>query len=154
MLRHPNIVKVEDLITIEQKCAVVMEFLDGIDLKTLITFANDKEVLCLFESHWTLCSLSPEHLKQHTTDPLVKTIKIHWISFIVISNRPILCLIIDGEVKVLDFGTARATFGTREAQTQALAFGSQAYMAPERMLQEEDTFYGDVFSLAVTFMKF
>ena len=59
----------------------------------------------------------------------------------------------DGEVKVLDFGTARATFGTREAQTQALAFGSQAYMAPERMLQEEDTFYGDVFSLAVTFYE-
>ena len=37
-----------------------------------------------------------------------------------------------------------------EAQTQALAFGSQAYMAPvERMLQEE-YLYGDVFSL-VTF---
>ena len=43
LLRHPNIVKVEDLITIEQKCAVVMESLDGIDLKTLITFLkNDK----------------------------------------------------------------------------------------------------------------
>jgi hypothetical protein len=53
-------------------------------------------------------------------------------------------------MKVLDFGTARANFAEREAKTQALAFGSQGYMAPERMLGEEDTPAADVFSLGVT----
>jgi hypothetical protein len=53
-------------------------------------------------------------------------------------------------VKVLDFGTARASFEDREAKTQVLAFGSQAYMAPERMLGEPDTPAADVFSLGVS----
>ena len=57
---------------------------------------------------------------------------------------------IAGGVKVLDFGTARANFAEREAKTQALAFGSQGYMAPERMLGEEDTPAADIFSLGIT----
>ena len=55
-----------------------------------------------------------------------------------------------GEVKVLDFGTARAQFEHREAETQALAFGSAAYMAPERMMGDPDGPAGDIFSLGVT----
>ena len=55
-----------------------------------------------------------------------------------------------GGVKVLDFGTARANFAEREAKTMALAFGSQGYMAPERMLGEEDTPAADIFSLGIT----
>ena len=38
----------------------------------------------------------------------------------------------EADVKVLDFGTAQAKFEDREAETQALAFGSAAYMSPER----------------------
>ena len=54
-----------------------------------------------------------------------------------------------GEVKVLDFGTAQTRFDHREAQTQALAFGSAAYMAPERLLGDQDQPWG-VFSLGIT----
>jgi hypothetical protein len=57
---------------------------------------------------------------------------------------------IEGDVKVLDFGTARANFDQREAKTQALSFGSAAYMAPERLMGEEDRPAGDIFSLGIT----
>jgi hypothetical protein len=55
-----------------------------------------------------------------------------------------------GEVKVLDFGTARAQFEDREAETQALAFGSAAYMSPERLMGDPDAPAGDVFALGIT----
>jgi len=51
-----------------------------------------------------------------------------------------------GEVKILDFGIARADFGSREAKTQNLAFGSSPYMSPER-LDFIDTRGGDIYSL-------
>jgi serine/threonine-protein kinase len=54
-----------------------------------------------------------------------------------------------GEVKLLDFGVARAEFGGREAHTSSLIFGSLAYLAPERM-DFEDTHKGDIYALAVT----
>jgi hypothetical protein len=59
-------------------------------------------------------------------------------------------LTVAGEVKVLDFGTARAQFEDREAVTQALAFGSAAYMSPERLMGDPDKPAGDVFALGIT----
>ena len=55
----------------------------------------------------------------------------------------------DGEVKILDFGIAKANFETREAETQAYIGGTRGFIAPER-LEGVDTPAGDIFSLGVT----
>jgi serine/threonine protein kinase len=55
----------------------------------------------------------------------------------------------DGEVKVLDFGIAKAEFATREAHTQAYVGGTKGFIAPER-LEGQDGPEGDVFSLGIT----
>jgi len=55
----------------------------------------------------------------------------------------------DGEVKVLDFGIAKAEFAAREAHTQAYVGGTKGFIAPER-LEGQDGPEGDVFSLGVT----
>lgn len=55
----------------------------------------------------------------------------------------------DGEVKILDFGIARADFDNREAHTQALIGGTRGYIAPERLEGIEGP-EGDIFSLGVT----
>ena len=55
-------------------------------------------------------------------------------------------LSVSGDVKILDFGVARAEFEAREARTQAVAFGSLAYMSPERM-ENVNTHTGDVYAL-------
>ena len=55
----------------------------------------------------------------------------------------------EAEVKVLDFGVARASFEGREAKTERVRYGSVGYMAPERLLGGDETSAGDVFSLGV-----
>ena len=42
LLNHRNIIRVEDLTSIKGKCAIIMEYLDGIDLKTLITHCREQ----------------------------------------------------------------------------------------------------------------
>lgn len=53
-----------------------------------------------------------------------------------------------GEVKVLDFGIARATFDRREARTTSDVAGTIGYIAPERLSGVEVP-AGDVYSLGV-----
>ncbi len=149
LIRHQHIVKVEDLTAIDGKCAIVMEYLEGVDLKWMMQFLKDREMVfpraALFDI--TLACASALDAAYNGTplqggDPLR------------VIHRDIkpsnIFVTVAGGVKVLDFGTARANFAEREAKTQALAFGSQGYMAPERMLGEEDTPAADIFSLGIT----
>ncbi|MCB9683588.1 MAG: serine/threonine protein kinase [Alphaproteobacteria bacterium] len=149
LIRHQHIVKVEDLTAIDGKCAIVMEYLEGVDLKWMIQYLKDRNLVfpraALFEI--ILAAASALDAAYNST-PLQggETLKV--------IHRDIkpsnVFVTVAGGVKVLDFGTARANFAEREAKTQALAFGSQGYMAPERMLGEEDTPAADIFSLGIT----
>jgi serine/threonine protein kinase len=148
-LRHRNIVRVEDLTSINGQCAIVMEYLKGVDLKQVATWLKERGRVfprkALFEaigSIATALEAAYAHTPVGASTPLAV---IH--RDIKPSNAMVT---VEGELKVLDFGTARATFEEREAKTQVLSFGSQAYMAPERMLGEPDTPAGDIFSLGIT----
>ncbi len=148
-LRHRNIVRVEDLTSIGGQCAIVMEYLQGVDLKTIATSLREQgrrfPRRSVFEATGAIASAldaAYSHRPLQGGEPLQV---IH--RDIKPSNAMIT---IEGDVKVLDFGTARASFEEREAKTQVLAFGSQAYMAPERMLGEADAPSGDIYSLGIT----
>ena len=149
LIRHQHIVKVEDLTSIDGKCAIVMEYLEGVDLKWMITFLKERgEVFpraALFEIILAVAS---------AMDAAYNGMPLQGGNPLRVIHRDIkpsnIFVTVPGAVKVLDFGTARANFAEREAKTQALAFGSQGYMAPERMLGEEDTPAADVFSLGIT----
>ncbi len=149
LLRHQNIIRVEDLTSINSQCAVVMEYLDGVDLKSLIAFLLERR------------TLFPRHAAAEITGGIAAALEAAYNHRPLQGGDPLRVIHRDikpsnvmitaaGEVKVLDFGTARANFQDREAQTQALAFGSQAYMAPERKEGEPDGPSGDVFSLGIT----
>jgi len=148
-LRHRNIVRVEDLTSIGGQCAIVMEYLQGMDLKSVTTALKEQGKpfprKAAFESIGAIAAAldaAYSHRPLQGGEPLQV---IH--RDIKPSNAMITA---EGDVKVLDFGTARASFEEREAKTQVLAFGSQAYMAPERMLGESDAPSGDIFSLGIT----
>jgi serine/threonine protein kinase len=151
-LRHRHIVRVEDLTNLGGHCAVVMEYLEGVDMGTLIPWLLQKgehvpprmafqvvgAVAAALEvafNHVPLQGGKPLHLIHRDIKP---------------SN---VMVTVEGEVKLLDFGTARANFETREAHTEALHFGSQIYMAPERFMGDRDTRACDVFALGITLFE-
>lgn len=149
LIRHQHIVKVEDLTSIDGKAAIVMEYLEGVDLKGMAAFLKERgEVFpraALFEIVLAVAS---------ALDAAYNGTPLQGGGALRVIHRDIkpsnIFVTTAGGVKVLDFGTARANFAEREARTQALAFGSQGYMAPERMMGEEDTPAADVFSLGVS----
>ena len=149
LLHHRNIVRVEDLTSINGQCAIIMEYLEGVDLKSLLRYCKDSAAMIPRKVMFEIIASSATaldaafHRKTLNSGQALKLIH----RDIKPSN---VMVTVAGEVKVLDFGTARAQFEHREAETQALAFGSAAYMAPERMMGDPDGPAGDIFSLGVT----
>ena len=59
----------------------------------------------------------------------------------------------EGEVKVLDFGTARFTHETRIAKTGVLRFGSMKYMSPERRVGDRGEHPSDIYALGLVIIE-
>lgn len=149
LLHHRNIVRVEDLTSINGQCAIIMEYLEGVDLKSLVRYCREQNLRLprkvAFEIIASTATALDAAFHRKTLNSGQALRLIH--RDIKPSN---VMVTVAGEVKVLDFGTARAQFEHREAETQALAFGSAAYMSPERMMGDPDTPAGDIFSLGIT----
>ncbi|MEN0064446.1 MAG: protein kinase [Myxococcota bacterium] len=149
LLRNDHIVKVEDLTSINGQCAIVMEYLEGVDLKWLIQFLAQKEQQCPYEALFEIIQAAADALgSAYNGVPLQSEEPLRVIHRDIKPSN--ILVTTSGVVKVLDFGTARANFAKREAVTEELAFGSQGYMSPERMLGEDDTPAADIFSLGIT----
>jgi hypothetical protein len=142
LLNHRAIVHVDGLVRLDGRWAVVMEFVQGVDLKTIIQAAPvplRPAVEIIQEAADAL------HVAWRTAGPDGQPLKLHHRD-IKPSN---LQLTPNGEVKLLDFGIARAEFEGRESRTEAQVYGSLGYMAPER-LDHLDSETADVYSLGVT----
>jgi hypothetical protein len=138
LLQHRAVVRVDGLQRLGDRWAVVMEFVEGVDLKRILQVTGPVPVGPTLEIVAELASGldgayttvgedgTPLNLLHRDVKP---------------SN---VRLTRNGEVKVLDFGVARAEFSGRESTTRSLFFGSLAYMAPER-LDGIDTHKGDVY---------
>jgi serine/threonine protein kinase len=148
-LQHRNIINVIDLISIAGKCAIIMEYLDGVDLKSLINYCSNSKLQIprrvVFD---VISSVSSALDAAYSRPPLQGGEPLRLIHRDIKPSN--IMLTVEADIKVLDFGTAQARFEDREAKTQALAFGSAAYMSPERFMGEEDRLSGDVYALGVT----
>ena len=149
LIRHQHIVKVEDLTSIDGKCAIVMEYLEGVDLKWLSQFMRDRKL-----AFPRAAALEIAVAVSSALDAAWNGVPLQGAEPLRVIHRDIkpsnVFVTVAGGVKVLDVGTARANFAEREARTQAISFGSQGYMAPERMLGGSDPPAADVFSLGIT----
>ncbi|MGC6493472.1 MAG: serine/threonine-protein kinase [Myxococcota bacterium] len=152
LLRHANIVQVEDLTSIDGNCAIVMEYLDGVDLKSMSSFLVDRGLSFPRGALFEIAAAVASALDAAYNSPCLSS-----GSPLRVIHRDIkpanIILTRNGAVKLLDFGTSRAEFAHREAGTEALSFGSREYMAPERSRGELDAPSTDVFSLGVSLVE-
>jgi serine/threonine protein kinase len=151
-LRHKNIVRVEELTEFDGQLAIIMEFVDGLDLRQLQDALRARGMAlgpraALQVSAATAAAIAAAYERV----PLGLDAPLHVVHRdIKPSNIMVSC---EGEVKVLDFGTARSTQALRSAQTGALRFGSLKYMSPERREGDRGEHPADVYALGLVLLE-
>ncbi len=142
LVRDRAIVNVDPPTRLAGRWAVVMEYVDGASLQQLlklgpipasVTAELVQEIARVLDKVYRAPGPQGEPLRLLHRDIKPANVQV----------TP------DGEVKILDFGIAKADFSSREAHTQAYVGGTKGFIAPER-LEGRDGPAGDVFSLGVT----
>lgn len=151
-LRHKNILRVEDLVEIDGQTAIIMEYVDGLNLKQLVDALVERRqrvpakvaLQIVLES---ASALEAAHFRVPTglDGPLRVVHRDLKPSNIMLS--------VEGEVRVLDFGTARSTHAFRSAETGAMRFGSLKYMSPERREGDRGEHAGDIYALGLVLVE-
>jgi serine/threonine-protein kinase len=146
-LQHRHIVRVDDLLQLGGRWALLMEYIPGMDAETLFARATQLHVQLPPRVVLQICAATAAALEAAYTaegddgQPLCVVHRDIKPSNVRLSEA--------GEVKVLDFGVARADFVGRESKTERVRYGSLGYMSPERLLGDAENVLGDVYALGV-----
>lgn len=145
LLEHENLLKVQELLQVEGRDAVVMELVDGVDLGALLAAGHRPGPRALAEIGAAVAAaLAHAHAAVHPTtrEPLHVIHRDVKPANVMITPR--------GAVKLLDFGVAKARFDARETRTGAFVLGTLNYMAPEYVVTASVSAAADVYALALT----
>ena len=145
LIHHRAIVRVDGLTTLDGRWAVVMEYVDGVDLRHVLAAGPVPPGPAVEIVGEVAGALYVAHDKP-TPDGQPLRLLHRDIKPSNIQITPA------GEVKILDFGVARAEFQSREAHTQGMRFGTLRYLAPER-LDGIDSAAGDIYALGVVLIE-
>ncbi|MEN8257385.1 MAG: protein kinase [Thermodesulfobacteriota bacterium] len=146
-LQHPNIVQIYDFGEMAETFFISMEYLSGVDLKTVLKKSKDeskplKLALSLFYILPQICyGLQYAHnLKDFSGEPLK------------IIHRDLgpqnIFITYNGEIKLIDFGIAKASSHDATTYVGSLK-GKLAYMSPEQASGKEIDFRSDLFALGI-----
>lgn len=148
LLDHQNIVQIYDLGKIEDSYCIVMEYVRGKDLKTVLARGQrlghplGVERSCLVMSS-VLAGLSYAHRKKDGGEDLG------------IVHRdispPNVLISYEGEVKIVDFGIAKAA--TSSDTAVGVLKGKVSYMSPEQAAGHPIDARSDIFSAGVVFYE-
>ena len=144
-LSHKNIAQVYDFGKTDQNYFIAMEYIRGKDLKAILKKCQERNInlpvaLAVFIAKEAAAALSCAHGQK---DAAGKNLDIIHRD---VSPQNIL-ISYEGEVKVVDFGIAKAT--THAKTTTGLLKGKLAYMSPEQAWGKAIDQRSDLFSLGI-----
>jgi len=151
-LQHQNIVRVDAITEIEGRPAIIMEFVHGLDLAQLLKALSERND-----------SIAPRAVYE-MAEGIASALAAAWFKVPIGMSEPLRVVHRDlkpsnvmigmgGELKVLDFGTARFEDAGRAAKTEAIRFGSLKYMSPERREGERGDHASDLYSLGLLILE-
>lgn len=149
LIRHPNVVSVLDVIEDERGPALVMEYIDGISLASVIEHGDDGgELPLIFCLRAALEAARGLHAAHELCDSAGRPLELVHRD---VSPQNLL-LGRDGIARLTDFGVAKAM--NRIAQTSTgILKGKFGYMAPEVLRFEEPDRRADLFALGVVLFE-
>ncbi len=133
-LSHPNIVNMYDWGREGETYYIVMEYVNGTDLKSIVTQRGPLDPMKVAEYAQQVCAALSV---AHGYDVIHRDIKPHNI-----------VLTPDGTIKVMDFGIARAGNSTMTQTNSVL--GTAQYISPEQAQGKPIGAASDLYSLGVT----
>ncbi len=145
LLRDERIPAVLELVRVAGRDAVLMEYVDGVDLGTLLSTGHRVPARALAELGADAAGAL--HRAHVAADPSSRA-PLHVVHRDVKPAN--LMLTVQGSVKLLDFGIARARFSAREAHTGQLILGTVNYMAPEYIVTGDVSPAADLYGLGVS----
>lgn len=148
LLNDERILEVSELVRVASRDAVIMEFVEGIDLASIVEGDEVVPARALAEIGAMVAgALHKAHTATHpgSLEPLNVIHRDVKPANIMVTVR--------GSVKLLDFGVARAHFEARESFTGQLVLGTLNYMAPEYIVTGEVTPAADIYGLGIALFE-
>ncbi|HEY6843984.1 MAG TPA: TonB family protein, partial [Thermoanaerobaculia bacterium] len=149
-LNHNNIIHIYDLGKIASSYYIAMEYVDGHDLKTILKQAADRGnpmtvELALFIASKVAAALDYVHRKRDFDEKEMGLVHRD------VSPQNVL-ISEEGDIKLCDFGIAKATSKVSQTQTGALK-GKLQYMSPEQAWGKAIDRRSDIFALATVLFE-
>ncbi|MGM0444898.1 MAG: Stk1 family PASTA domain-containing Ser/Thr kinase [Bacillota bacterium] len=133
-ITHPNVVSIYDIVESENSLYLVMEFIEGRDLKSII------------KKRGKLSAVEALDIANQVTAGVEVA---HQNNIIHCDIKPHNILITDNnQVKVTDFGIARAVTSSTMTITDTI-MGSANYFSPEQAQGKEINTYSDIYSIGI-----
>ena len=145
-IHHPNVVEIFDLGEESEVLYIVMEFVDGEPLSTIFRTAQKKNGMPVGIAVRVIADaaagLHAAHELKDDSDVLVGLVHRD------VSPQNVL-VTYDGNVKVVDFGVAKADGRESEATSAGTVKGKAPYMSPEQALGKQIDRRTDIFALGI-----
>ncbi|HNF99490.1 MAG TPA: serine/threonine-protein kinase, partial [Pseudomonadota bacterium] len=148
LLKHPNIVDIFDQGEIDGSFFLAMEFINGEDLRSIAQQSDtmNRRPPLPVVGRIIMDMLAGLHYAHSLADENGKPLGVVHRD---VSPQNIL-VTYDGQVKIIDFGIAKATMAAESEQTQAgMVKGKYAYMSPEQARSAKLDGRSDVFSVGI-----
>ena len=146
-LNHANIISALGFTDIEERPAIVMEHIDGIDLKTLLKYVRIPPNLCFHIAARVAAALHSaySHTLPDSQSPLAVIHRDIKPSNVMLTRNK--------NIKVLDFGASRFNHKARKGHTTVFTFGSPKYMSNERKKGDRGSHSSDIYSLGILLIE-
>jgi len=145
-LSHANIVQVFDIGRVEGTYFIVMEYIDGVNLKAVVEFlrARNEPVSMALAVHVTVKVCEGLHYAHELSDSDGQPLHIVHRDIsppnVLISKR--------GEVKIVDFGLAKAAHSVEKTEPGVVK-GKFSYLAPETAQGQEADSQADIYAAGI-----
>ncbi len=149
-LTHPNIAQIFDLGKIDASYFIAMEFVEGRDLRTILSRASDRDTRLGVDLAAIIAAkvgAALEYAHRHRDEEGKELQIVHRD----VSPQNIL-VSSEGEVKLVDLGIARAATKASHTDSGSLR-GKLLYMSPEQAWGKSLDRRSDIFSLGVVFYE-
>lgn len=145
-LSHANIVQVFDIGRVENTYFIVMEFIDGVNLKHLIeNLRNKRQAFPMaLACHIAIKVCEGLQYAHHLHDSDNQDLHIVHRDI----SPPNVLISRQGEVKIVDFGLAKAAHSVEKTEPGVVK-GKFSYLAPETAMGQEADAQADIFAVGI-----